>query len=64
MSLIPTSQEFDPVVLSLCKLAKVVVPLDGTLAWNMLDEVVQAANCREVDKTHGRMGLEIDVFKN
>lgn len=62
-SLMPTNQEFDPVALSLCKLAKAVAPLDGTLALNVLDEVVQAANRSEIDTTQGRTGLENDVFK-
>jgi len=62
-SFMPTSQEFDPVALSLCKLAKAVAPLDGMLALNVLDEIVQAANRSDVDTTQGRTGLEIDVFK-
>jgi len=62
-SFMPTSQEFDPVALSLCKLAKAVAPLDGMLALNVLDEMVQAANRSDVDTTQGRTGLEIDVFK-
>jgi hypothetical protein len=62
-SLMPTSQEFDPVALSLCKLAKAVAPLDGALALNVLDEVVQAANRSDVDTTQGHTGLEMDVFK-
>lgn len=62
-SMLPTGREFDPVALSLCKLAKAVAPLDGELALNVLDEVVQAANRSEVDTTQGRTGLEMDVFK-
>ncbi|HZB47115.1 MAG TPA: hypothetical protein VE360_17785, partial [Pyrinomonadaceae bacterium] len=42
---------------------KAVAPLDGTLALNVLDEVVQAANRSDVDTTQGRTGLEIDVFE-
>ena len=59
----PTAREFDPVTLSLCKLAKTVAPLDRALALNVLDEVVQAANRSEVATTLGRTGLEMDVFK-
>lgn len=62
-SLIPTTREFDPVALSLCKLAKAVAPLDGALALSVLDEVVRAANRSEVDTAQGRTGLEMDVFK-
>lgn len=62
-SMLPTGREFDPVALSLCKLAKSVAPIDGELALNVLDEVVQAANRSEVDTTQGRTGLEMDVFK-
>lgn len=62
-SLASTEREFDPVTLSLCQLAKAVAPLDGTLALEVLDETVQAANRSNIDTAQGRTGLETDVFK-
>jgi hypothetical protein len=62
-SFIPTSREFDPVAISLCKLAKVVASIDGALALDVLDEAVQAANRSDIDTGQGRTGLETDVFK-
>lgn len=62
-SFMPTSREFDPVAISLCKLAKVVASIDGMLALDVLDEAVQAANRSDIDTGQGRTGLETDVFK-
>lgn len=44
-------------------LAKSVMPVSDTLALEMLDEAVQAANSSAVDTTQGRIGLEVDVFR-
>lgn len=63
VSFMPTSGEFDPIAISLCKLAKIVASIDGVLALEVLDEAVQAANRSNVDTGQGRTGLETDVFK-
>jgi hypothetical protein len=62
-SFIPTIGEFDPVVISLCQLARILAPVDGALALDVLDEAVQAANRSKVDTGQGRTGMEADVFK-
>jgi hypothetical protein len=62
-SFMPTSEEFDPVALSLCKLAKIIASIDSALALDVLDEAVQAANRSSIDTGQGRTGLETDVFK-
>jgi hypothetical protein len=62
-SLMPTIGEFDPVVISLCQLARILAPVDGALALDVLDEAVQAANRSKVDTGQGRTGMEADVFK-
>lgn len=62
-SAIPTSKEVDPVLLSLSKLAKLILPLAETLALEVLNEMVAAANRSEVDTDQGRIGFESDVFK-
>lgn len=48
--------------MSLSKLAKAVALSNETLALEVLDEMVQAANSSNVDTTQGRMGFETDVF--
>jgi hypothetical protein len=45
------------------RLAKSIAPLDETLALEMLDEAVLAANSGNVDTSLGRTGLELEVFK-
>lgn len=62
-SAIPSSREFDPALLSLSQLAKVVAPLNDVLALEVLDETVAAANRSEIDTAQGRTGFEMDVFK-
>ena len=62
-SFMPTSGEFDPVALSLCKLAKIIASINSALALDVLDEAVQAANRGNIDTGQGRTGLETDVFK-
>ena len=62
-SFIPTIGEFDPVVISLCQLARILASIDGALALDVLDEAVQAANRSKVDTGQGRTGMEADVFK-
>jgi len=62
-SMVATSKEFDPVLSSLGKLAKAVLPISDEFALQALDEMVQAANRSELDTSQGRTGFEADVFK-
>lgn len=61
-SVIPSKREFDPVLMSFSRLAKAVAPVDQTLALEVLNETVQAANRSEIDTTQGRIGFEADTF--
>jgi len=58
-----TAKGFDPVSLSLSKLAKAVTEVDKMLALAVLDETVIAANKNNVDSSEGRIGFDLDVFK-
>jgi hypothetical protein len=49
--------------LSLSKLAKAIAPVDTTLALEILDEAVLAANKSDVDTGDGNVGVDIGVFK-
>lgn len=62
-SVVATGKEFDPVLSSLGKLAKAVLPVNDEFAFQALDEMVQAANRSELDTSQGRTGFEADVFK-
>lgn len=62
-SVVPGSREFDPVSLSLSRLAKAVAPVNDTLALEVLEEMVRAANRSNVDTAQGRIGFDVDVFK-
>ena len=62
-SAIATSKEVDPVLMSLSKLAKLILPINETLALEVLDEMIAAANRSEIDTAEGRTGFETDVFK-
>lgn len=62
-SVVATSKEFDPVLSSLGKLAKAVLPVNDEFAFQALDEMVRAANRSELDTGQGRTGFEADVFK-
>ncbi|HXM49808.1 MAG TPA: hypothetical protein VN956_18345, partial [Pyrinomonadaceae bacterium] len=53
----------DPIPLSLSKLAKSVVEVDETLALAVLDETVIASNKSSMDSSEGRIGFDLDVFK-
>jgi hypothetical protein len=52
----------DALLWSLGKLAKAVVPVDGLLAAEVVDEMVARANATQIDTTQGRTGFESDVF--
>jgi hypothetical protein len=60
--IVATPQEFDPLLSSLNKLAGAIAPSDETLALEVLDEVVAAANRSTLDTGQGRTGLSIEVF--
>ena len=62
-SAIADSQEFDPVVMSLGKLAVSVAPMSETLALEILDETVGAANRSVVDTAQGRTGFDPGIFR-
>jgi hypothetical protein len=63
-SALATSREVDPVLTSLGKLAKLLLPVDETPAREVLDEMIAAANRTEVVTDDGRTGFEADVFKS
>jgi hypothetical protein len=62
-SVLPTGREFDPVLSSLCKLAQLILPVDDSLAFDVLNEMVASANTSEVDTGQGRTGFDADIFK-
>jgi hypothetical protein len=57
-----SAHESDPVLWSLGKLAKAVVPVDSLLASEVVDEIVVRANGSETDTKQGRIGFDNDVF--
>lgn len=62
-SAVPTNRELDRVLLSLSQLAAQVAPASDTLALELLDEIVEAANRSDVDTARGRTGFDAAVFK-
>jgi hypothetical protein len=62
-SAVPANREIDRVLLSLSQLAAQVAPVNETLALELLDEIVAAANRSEVDTGQGRTGFDAAVFK-
>jgi hypothetical protein len=62
-SAIPSNRELDRVLLSLSQLAAQVAAVDETLALELLDEIVEAANRSELDTGQGRTGFDAGVFK-
>jgi hypothetical protein len=61
-SFMPTSRTFDPVLASLGKLAWSVLSV-GDLAFDVLDELVTAANHSQLETSEGRTGFESSLFK-
>lgn len=61
-SIVATPQEFDPLLSSLNKLAGAIAPGDETLALEVLDEVVAAANRSTLDTGQGRTGISVEIF--
>ncbi|HLL14077.1 MAG TPA: hypothetical protein VK388_03270 [Pyrinomonadaceae bacterium] len=60
---LPTLKEVDPVLLSLGALADAVGSADESLALEILEEVVKAANASFVDTTQGRIGFDARIFR-
>lgn len=63
LSTLPSGSEFDPVTLSMGRLATLLMPIDETLALEVLDELVAAANVSKVDTGQGRVGFDAAVFR-
>lgn len=61
-SIKPSEQQFDPMALSLGRLAKAIAPMDDTLAFQALDEMVDQANRSKVDSSQGNVPFDLDVF--
>ena len=61
-SFAPSGSEIDPVLSSLGKLAKAVLPVDSLLASEVVDEMVVRANGSQIDTKQGRTGFDNDVF--
>jgi hypothetical protein len=61
-SFAPNVSEIDPVLSSLGKLAKAVLPVDSLLASEVVDEMVVRANGSQTDTKQGRTGIDADVF--
>lgn len=61
-SFMPTSRSFDPVLASLGKLAWAVLSV-GDLAFDVLDELVAAANHSQLETSQGLTGFESSLFK-
>ncbi|HEV2708558.1 MAG TPA: hypothetical protein VGV59_21775 [Pyrinomonadaceae bacterium] len=57
------SKQVDPVLTSLSKLAKLLLPIDEGTAFEVLDEMIAAANRTEVEAGDGWTGFETNVFK-
>lgn len=49
--------------LGLSRPAKSVAPLDETLALEVLDEAVRAANLSDMDTNQGRVGIDSEIFR-
>ena len=60
---LPDGKEFDPVLVGLSRLAKLILPVDEALGREAVGEMIAAANRSELDTEQGRTGFEPDVFK-
>lgn len=63
LAVMPSSAEFDPILMGLSKLARSVAQVDESAALEVLDETVSAANRSNVDTKQGRTGLDMEVFR-
>lgn len=61
-SAVADGREFDPVLSALEKLAGLILPADEVLAWEVLDEMVEAANRSNLDTGQGRVGFGATTF--
>lgn len=61
-SAVAGSREFDPVVSGLGSLAKSIFPVDEALGWEVLNELVAAANGSDLDAKEGWVGFDAGVF--
>lgn len=61
-SAVADGREFDPVLSALEKLAGLILPADEVLAWEVLDEMVEAANRSNLDTGQGRVGFGATAF--
>ncbi|MDT5060100.1 MAG: hypothetical protein QOH63_559 [Acidobacteriota bacterium] len=57
------AEDESTIPLSLSKLAKLIAPVNDSLALEVLDEVVLAANRSSVDTKQGNTGLDVSAFK-
>ncbi len=62
-SVAPTNRELDPLLLSLNKFTSSVASINETLALEVLDEMIVAANNSNIDKGLGRIGFDAGVFR-
>ncbi|HMG74644.1 MAG TPA: hypothetical protein VK582_14180 [Pyrinomonadaceae bacterium] len=62
-SIMGTSRDFDPVLAGLGSLASAVMSAKDDLAFDVLDELVIAANHSKLDTSEGRTGFETSLFK-
>jgi hypothetical protein len=61
-SALVTSREYDPVLSALDALASAIMPINETLAWEVLDEMVTVANASALDTSQGRVGFDATTF--
>lgn len=59
----PSKGELDPTLLALGKLARAIVSVDETLAFEVLEEMVLVANNSDADAALGGTSLDGEVFK-
>ena len=63
-SAVASDREFDPVVSGMGSLAKSIFTVDEALGWEVLNELVTAANGSELDAGEGWVGFDAGVFSN
>jgi hypothetical protein len=59
----PSGKEIDPKLGSLSKLFLITVSLDDDLAQSVLQETILAMNHTDVDSSQGRLGFDLNVFR-
>lgn len=63
-SAVASGREFDPIVSGMGSLAKSIFAVDEALGWEVLSELVAAANGSELDAGEGWVGFDAGVFSN